>query len=308
MEIEKIKEINIIDVAKSYGVQVIADKKCICPFHADINPSMIFNNNHFYCFGCGKKGSVIDFVMEKEKCNVYDACKKLERFKPLETENYNNTPKEKNKYDFYTPEEKIEELQKYCLRCIRQVHLTDYFYKRGLTQETIERFCLGYDAFKKWVVIPYNRKLTYYQCRSVENKVFFKPQKQLAGTEPLFNMGALNLTGKVFIVESPICAMTICQCGGNAVAICGTGNTGKLLQILKEKKPSCTLVLSLDNDMAGVMWTGKMINGYDNIAGLNELGIKYLVRNISGYLKDPNEAYLNNRYKFRKILNEVINE
>lgn len=51
----------------------------LCPFHSEKTPS--FNvypgNNSYYCFGCGKGGSVINFVMEAERLDFLDAVKWL---------------------------------------------------------------------------------------------------------------------------------------------------------------------------------------------------------------------------------------
>lgn len=58
--------------------------KMICPFHDDLNPSMIvdFIKQFFYCFGCGTKGTALDFVMLME--NITDkmkGCLKLKKIK-----------------------------------------------------------------------------------------------------------------------------------------------------------------------------------------------------------------------------------
>lgn len=46
-----------------------------CPFHGERNPSLRIypNTGGWHCFGCGKGGSVIDFVMEQEGCNFNTA-------------------------------------------------------------------------------------------------------------------------------------------------------------------------------------------------------------------------------------------
>ena len=51
----------------------------LCPFHNEKTPSFhIFKKtNSFKCFGCGKSGSVIDFVMEYKKLEFGEALKLL---------------------------------------------------------------------------------------------------------------------------------------------------------------------------------------------------------------------------------------
>lgn len=55
----------------------------ICPFHGDTDPSMKVytgRNGHsgWYCFGCGRGGSVIDFVQEHEGCNFRTAVRAID--------------------------------------------------------------------------------------------------------------------------------------------------------------------------------------------------------------------------------------
>ena len=57
--------INMIDVCKTYGFNIQRGNFICCPFHNEKTPSLkLYDGNRgFYCFGCGKHGSVIDFVM-----------------------------------------------------------------------------------------------------------------------------------------------------------------------------------------------------------------------------------------------------
>ncbi len=47
----------------------------LCPFHTEKTPSFTLtpDRNLFYCFGCQKGGSMIDFVMEMEKLSFPEA-------------------------------------------------------------------------------------------------------------------------------------------------------------------------------------------------------------------------------------------
>src|SRR5256885_7693467 len=61
------------DIVRVVGDYVTLKKKganwmACCPFHQEQTPSFSVNpsKNIFYCFGCGKGGSVFNFVMELE--------------------------------------------------------------------------------------------------------------------------------------------------------------------------------------------------------------------------------------------------
>lgn len=59
-----IRNISIIDLARSYGLDVNKSGFAVCPFHEDNNPSLKFyeEQGRFFCFGCNLKGNIIDFL------------------------------------------------------------------------------------------------------------------------------------------------------------------------------------------------------------------------------------------------------
>ena len=59
------QNLKITQVAKYYGLKVIKNK-CVCPFHADTQPSLSFydKTNTFFCFGCRTKGDLITFIQK----------------------------------------------------------------------------------------------------------------------------------------------------------------------------------------------------------------------------------------------------
>ena len=65
--IPRIKErLTILEVAARYGLPVKRGFIC-CPFHSERTPSLkLYENNTWYCFGCGAHGDVIDFVSKME--------------------------------------------------------------------------------------------------------------------------------------------------------------------------------------------------------------------------------------------------
>ena len=63
--------------AERYGLEVNLGGMVRCPFHEDHTPSMKLYEDHFYCFGCGKHGDVIDLVAELFAIPPYDAACKL---------------------------------------------------------------------------------------------------------------------------------------------------------------------------------------------------------------------------------------
>ena len=63
------------EILRLYGYQANRSGFMCCPFHGERAPSMKVYKDRggWHCFGCGRGGSVIDFVMEHESCDFKTA-------------------------------------------------------------------------------------------------------------------------------------------------------------------------------------------------------------------------------------------
>jgi hypothetical protein len=74
----------IADFCQSRGMELRRDGpdgqfKCLCPFHVERTPSFtIYPDGHYYCYGCGGHGDVIDLMAKLEDMDITEAAKKLE--------------------------------------------------------------------------------------------------------------------------------------------------------------------------------------------------------------------------------------
>ena len=70
---EIVRSINIIDIIKDDVVindkPNIKNEHMLCPFHKERTPSfcIIKPDNFYYCFGCGARGNVINWIMHKRR-------------------------------------------------------------------------------------------------------------------------------------------------------------------------------------------------------------------------------------------------
>lgn len=65
--LQRVKEIDIRQVARDLGFDIIQTRRMLCPFHVEDSPSLVFYpppQNEFYCFGCGKHGDVINLYAD----------------------------------------------------------------------------------------------------------------------------------------------------------------------------------------------------------------------------------------------------
>ena len=79
--IDQIKEdVNIINLAQEMGYELNGNK-ILCPFHSEKTASchLYESDNSFFCFGCRKRGSVIDLYLQKKNLSFLDASKDLAR-------------------------------------------------------------------------------------------------------------------------------------------------------------------------------------------------------------------------------------
>lgn len=71
------KSIKTQDAARHYGMEVQRNTMVSCPFHDDHTPSMRLYDDHYYCFGCGATGDVINLTAKLLDLPAYAATKKL---------------------------------------------------------------------------------------------------------------------------------------------------------------------------------------------------------------------------------------
>ncbi|MDP8098603.1 DNA primase [Pasteurella atlantica] len=121
-----------------------------CPFHHEKTPSFSVSpaKQFYHCFGCGVSGNVISFLMEYDKLEFVEAIEELAQLYgldvPRENTSLNSTPTTsyKTKRNLY---ELMEEIAKfYQDLTASNPHSLVYLKERGLSNEIIKRFELGF--------------------------------------------------------------------------------------------------------------------------------------------------------------------
>ncbi len=120
----------------------------LCPFHKEKTPSFTVNEEKgfYHCFGCQAHGSVFDYVMETEGLNFPEAVEKLAGEAGMEVPR--DTPEERERqkkrqslFDVIELAAGVFERQ---LRMPEGKPGHEYLQRRGLSEETIQRFRLGF--------------------------------------------------------------------------------------------------------------------------------------------------------------------
>lgn len=143
-----------IDITDVVGARVSLKKagkdySGLCPFHAENTPSFtVSQQKQFYhCFGCGKNGSAIGFLMEYEGLDFVDAVKDLAQIAGMEVPatSYNNNQKPKT--NLYAVTEKATRIFQQQLKTSN--HVINYLKDRQISGKTTQTFQLGY-ALNEW--------------------------------------------------------------------------------------------------------------------------------------------------------------
>ncbi|MCR5824847.1 MAG: DNA primase [Lachnospiraceae bacterium] len=143
------------DIADVVGMYVHLTKKGanywgLCPFHGEKTASFSVNTNKqmFYCFGCHKGGSVITFLMEYENIPFQEAVKELAERGGVQLPEVRETEEDVRNRNFI---QRLFDVNKLAAEYFFKAAKTErgklainYFKKRGLSDETILHWGLGY--------------------------------------------------------------------------------------------------------------------------------------------------------------------
>ena len=232
-----------------------------CPYHKDgqeRKPSMGIRklDGTCHCLACGKTASLYEMIGHCFNENINFGYKWLtnnfvkfgvNNREPITLNCSRDNILDKLDAPVYVSE---EELDKY-----RYIH--PYMYERGLTDEVIELFDIGYDKETDSITFPVRElhgNCVFVARRSVKYKHFNIPkEKCLYGYYEVVQR-ALELGGKrldkVYICEGNFDMLRF-WCVGK-YAVCGFGCLYSALQLFEiSQLPTRTLVLALDNDKAG---------------------------------------------------------
>ncbi|MCI6242255.1 MAG: DNA primase [Lachnospiraceae bacterium] len=168
--IEEVRSRNdIVDVIGGY---VSLQKKGstyfgLCPFHNEKTASFSVSpgKQMYYCFGCGAGGNVFTFLMQYENYTFAEAMEALADRAGIELPKQEMTSEQKREADKRTVLLAInKEAAKYYYRLLRSPrgqHAYEYFKKRELSDETMQKFGLGYSDQYSDDLYRYLRKLGY---------------------------------------------------------------------------------------------------------------------------------------------------
>ena len=169
---ERIKDTaNIVDVVSEFVTlhRSGANFKGLCPFHNERTPSFYVSpaRGTCHCFGCGKGGNAVNFIMEHEQMTYYEALRWLANKYHIEIQERE-----------LTDEEKREQSERESMFIVNEWAATyfhdllhnnadgvaigmQYFRTRGFRDDIIEKFRLGFDINNRFALADTARSKGY---------------------------------------------------------------------------------------------------------------------------------------------------
>ena len=305
------------------------------------------SRNHFLkCWngGCdfSEGGSVIDlYMMEHGMTDFNRAVDEMAAELGIAVDPY--TPRSTAAEDFAEAEEtpsfigepsapQPANYRDYYIQCAKNLaesaEAQAYLRGRGISMETAQRYCLGFDPAwisptviknqqakgsewtpepKPCLIIPSG--FAHYVARDI------RPKEQLTEQQRKYqkmNEGEPGIFGgyrafsseaeTIFITEGAIDALSIIEAGQMAIGLNSTSNAKKLLAQLEQQPTKATMVICLDNDEAGRKTARELKDG------LQRLNISCISADVNGSCKDPNEALTTDRGAFETAIAKAITQ
>ncbi len=290
---------------------------CFLPNHDDTNGSMQFKGSYYKCYGCGQTLDIfnlyaIDHNLDVTKDFNYiknELAKKYgikNNYKALNTKE-TTKPKKESKINYTN----------YYNKCNKDVAETDYFEKRGITKDLIEKYNLGYNKETNYAVLPVSK--TFYMERDTKELTDEErtKQKRLKHVIPkgasveMFNKHLIeeaNFRSVIFITESILDAISLEVVNPTikAVALNGKEHYLEIVDLAEKVDYKGYFIIALDNDENG--------SGQETSRKLKEELDKRSIRNIvlnrenqENYRgnKDINEFLLNNEEALKQDIRNI---
>lgn len=292
----------IEDYLTEHGLPLHKKFKCLNPAHHDRHPSMSYDpkRHRVHCFSCGADYDLVDLVGIEEgldnraafrRCAERYGLKKTHVSFFPETRPEQGKPRRRKKPPEPEPTEKPKPVDpdttRYLELCRERAGETGYFTLRGIPEEIVRRFGLGYDPAQQCVVLPCDGGA--YVRRSVTGKRYLNQKGQ---GSPLWGEALLDGDAPVFVVEGYFDALSIWTLGGQALALNGSPNARKLIAAVERREKHAPLILIPDSDEAGQAWANEVCKALPDAA---------VAPAIEG-AKDMNELLLNDRHAAKQIL------
>ena len=155
----------------------------LCPFHSEKTPSFSVNpaKNIFHCFGCGKGGNAIKFIMEIEHLNYPEAIRHLAGLYGVEIPETGYSGDNIKKEEKDRVKDILKEAAKFYYKAFNDENIgkpaREYAAKRGLTKQTLDNFGIGYSPINWTALYDHLKQKGYKDEELLKSGIFALSQK-----------------------------------------------------------------------------------------------------------------------------------
>lgn len=290
-----------------HGIEPGRAFHCLNPGHNDRHPSMRYDRNReaVHCFSCGSDYDLFDLVGIEYGLSSFP--EKVEKTGELFNITFAPQKKSPTKKTKPAPEASMIE------RAHARAAETDYFARRGIGAEVIQKFQLGYDpAFtqgtggESWQAVILPTGPDSFTARNTDPRADDRHRIRKAGESCFLGFAQCFESGVVaqsVVVEGEFDSLSLWEIGQPAVSLGSVANAGRFLRQLSDRFPdgknAPTLLLALDTDEPGRKASASLLED------LASAGFRAYEMNITGPHKDPNEALVNDRAAFSAAVSEA---
>ena len=120
--------------------------KGLCPFHGEKTPSFVVTpaRETWHCFGCGEGGDIFSFVMKLENLTFPEALKRLAAKAGIEIDERTSREDARKARQHEVLEQAVAFYHVVLTSSKTGATALEYLHGRGFTDETIEKFQLGW--------------------------------------------------------------------------------------------------------------------------------------------------------------------
>lgn len=275
------------------------------------------NGTNYKCFGCGANGDVFNLIQSMDHLeSLKQAVARFEQLFDVQIDKRTikiGTGKKPNKnkllelYGEHKHRIKLNESDFKLIYDCNKIYYDElqkcdwalkHLHQRGLNDETIKQFQIGYNKKENRIMLPYPK------CYSV---LKYNPMMQPKYNEidvnqnDIFNVGVLDNGKPTFVCEGIFDALSVIQCGFNAIALTGTGKTKKLIDYILNNQIKVPLIVMFDVDAET-----KQNEFVQNLYELKQIAISCntpsMMKNYHKNIKDPNDCLITKKETFKKLL------
>lgn len=155
----------------------------LCPFHSEKTPSFSVNpaKGIYKCFGCGKGGNAISFIMEIEHLNYPEAIRHLGALYGVEIPETASSGNDISKDEKNRVYDILKEAARFYYKSFNDPDIgkpaREYAAKRGLSKQTLDHFGIGYSPIAWNALYDYLKGKGYKDAELLNSGIFKKSEK-----------------------------------------------------------------------------------------------------------------------------------